>query len=886
MGRGRAILTVLLAGLGATSAAARPARAQGAAVAAPRLTKAPELVEFVEAEYPAGELAKGAASEVVLQIAIGSAGAVDAVTVLVSGGAPFDEAAVSAARRFVFRPAELDGKPSPVKITYRYRFAPRVVAPTTGTLRGVVLDKRTKRPLAGITVAIDGGRAATTDDRGAFTFDALAPGPVRLTLSRADLTPLQTEETIEAGHALEARYDVELPAAPEPGAAAEDKDDFEVVVVAPRLVKEVVSTEVSVEEARRVPGTQGDVLKVVENLPGVARATAGSGQVVVWGAAPQDTRTYVGAVRVPMLYHFGGLRSVVHNDRVQSVELVPGAYGAAFGRGLGGLVQVTWRDLPKDALHASAQVDVLDAAAAVATPVSDRLRVAVAARRSHVKELGRLVTDRRFEEFFTLPAYHDGQARLHWDLGPRDSVEIGGLFSGDEQSRTQPSNDPSRRVSETRALHFQRYDVAYRHKTEGGAEVDVAPWYGHDLARREGAFGSVPTSLETATHLAGFRAQWRGRLAEEWTGKLGFDAEVTVTRSVRSGSVTSPPREGDPYVFGRPPADRVNADTWNAVIASGAPYGEIDFAPFAGRLHVTPGLRLEPYLVSVDRRNPADGATPDLGRQQHDLSIQPRLATRFALTPRVTYKAAAGFYRQPPLAEDLSAVFGNPALRTSRALHVLTGSEVRILPELTAEATFFHTRSEDLVARNASATPAESEALLGTGEGRSSGAQFLLRKDKGKGRVFGWVAYTLLRSERKDGEASSYRLFDYDQTHVLTALGSYDLGRGFEVGARVRLASGFPRTPVTGTFYDVRRNQVEPTLGAAATTRIPMFLAVDVRVAKRLRLARSELEIYLDVQNVTNRDNPEEIAYSPDYRERRYVLGLPILPALGARWML
>ena len=42
--------------------------------------------------------------------------------------------------------------------------------------------------------------------------------------------------------------------------------------------------------------------------------------------------------------------------------------------------------------------------------------------------------------------------------------------------------------------------------------------------------------------------------------------------------------------------------------------------------------------------------------------------------------------------------------------------------------------------------------------------------------------------------------------------------------------------------------------------------------------------IYLDVQNVTNRDNPEEIAYSPDYQQRRYILGLPILPILGARW--
>ena len=46
----------------------------------------------------------------------------------------------------------------------------------------------------------------------------------------------------------------------------------------------------------------------------------------------------------------------------------------------------------------------------------------------------------------------------------------------------------------------------------------------------------------------------------------------------------------------------------------------------------------------------------------------------------------------------------------------------------------------------------------------------------------------------------------------------------------------------------------------------------------------SRLEAYLDVQNVTNHENAEEIVYSPDYSERRYILGLPILPVIGASW--
>lgn len=164
------------------------------------------------------------------------------------------------------------------------------------------------------------------------------------------------------------------------------------------------------------------------------------------------------------------------------------------------------------------------------------------------------------------------------------------------------------------------------------------------------------------------------------------------------------------------------------------------------------------------------------------------------------------------------------------------------------------------------------------------GVQFLLRRDKGGGRFFGWVAYTILRSERKDAPDARWRLFDYDQTHVLTALGSYDLGRGFEVGLRARVASGFPRTPIQYVYYDARRSRYEPTLGTYNTDRVPLFLQFDVRAAKRFKLASSEAEVYLDVQNVLNRENPEEIAYSPDFSQRRYILGLPILPIVGARW--
>jgi hypothetical protein len=78
----------------------------------------------------------------------------------------------------------------------------------------------------------------------------------------------------------------------------------------------------------------------------------------------------------------------------------------------------------------------------------------------------------------------------------------------------------------------------------------------------------------------------------------------------------------------------------------------------------------------------------------------------------------------------------------------------------------------------------------------------------------------------------------------------------------------------------------EPVLGAKNSIRIPDFAQLDVRVSKSIKLGPSKLELYADVQNVTDRENAEELVYNQNYSERRNIRGLPILPVLGARWEL
>ena len=93
-----------------------------------------------------------------------------------------------------------------------------------------------------------------------------------------------------------------------------------------------------------------------------------------------------------------------------------------------------------------------------------------------------------------------------------------------------------------------------------------------------------------------------------------------------------------------------------------------------------------------------------------------------------------------------------------------------------------------------------------------------------------------------------------------------------------------PRTPVTGAWFDALRDRWQPTFGAQNSERIPDFVQVDARVSKRFALGPTQLDVSLEVQNVTDRANPEEVVWNSNYSQRGYITGLPVLPVLGARW--
>jgi TonB family protein len=738
--------------------------------------------------YPEQAIRDGVsgATTVVVRLVVDASGRVSDAEVETPAGHGFDEAALAAARTLLFAPATRDGVAVVARIRFRYVFTPPPLPPPP--------------PVA-------------------------APSP-------APTPPVATTS------------------AQPPAADAAPSAPEEVVVQGRRAQADVVQHSLSAEEMLHLPGARGDALASIEAMPGVGHAPPLSGLLILRGTGPNDTNVFVDGTGINLPYHLGGLSAVVPSDVLERLDFYPGAYGAQYGRGMGGVVEFGIR-APRDdgRFHGLAQVDAIEARLLAEGPVADGWRFLAAARRSTVDLwLDPLLSGNGSPTF--APRYYDAQLEVEKDFGPGQSFRLLAFGYDDQIDFFRGSSNQGSEFVGAASEHFAfaAAQARYVDRYAPSGELRIMASIGRDIARR--AEGTFFYDIEQT------QMNVRADVSQRAFEGLRLEAGVDTIYAPYSGTGRAPALADPDAPSGGPAVVPLQATVSGARFQPGG-YVQGTLTPWWGA-RIVPSVR-----VDYD-----DGTRA--------LDIAPRIALRQdvpASSRRTTLKLAAGEYFQPPQLVETVPVFGQTGLRSNRSVQVDAGVEQELSYQVDLSLDAFDSTLDRLV------VPGSGNS----GEGRAYGVEWLLRY-KADSHFYGWIAYTLSRSERRVSPSHPLYPYDFDQTHNLSVVGSWRIDDHWRVGARFRFTSGNPYTPQAPGALDAGSATYLPTPALVPNgSRLPPFHQLDLRVDRTWTAGALRLTAYVDIENVYSYQAPIGLSYSFDYTKSEFARGLPILPSIGLR---
>lgn len=740
--------------------------------------------------------------------------------------------------------------------------------PGTGDVRGVVVDRTTRQPIAQANVALVGvAFGAATGDDGRFAITGVPAGTYRLRAWRIDYPALLLSDVVVTrGRATEAVVELEI-AAPSTKPVEVHAHGF-----ARKADVPTTSYQLSFEEIRRSPGAIGDVLRLVQSLPGMAMANDQRNDIIARGGSPNENFTLVDNVDVPTLNHFaaqgstGGPISMLDNELVRDATFLAGGFPAEYAGRLSSVLDVRLRDGDRQRVRSEATLSMAGAGLVLEGPMGARGAWIGSVRQGYLDLIAGSFG------LIAVPHTTGWQLKGTYDLGAHDKVWMLGLGGRDDIHVKPKDDDPE---------DPNTIDVDFR----GWRQVTGGNWQHLFGTRAWGTLGVSDAVYRYETDA----------YAQEIDGALAYRNRSTEgVTTLKYDAALRTARWGDWKAGAHVMADR---NTFDVAQPHGMlnPYStdttRVDRIAFA--LHER-STDLSAYVQSTLHAghvlDVTVGATAERFGALDAAALSPRTGLTVHLTPVLDLNLAYGRYRQAPPLVLVDAAPGNRDLEPMRADHVVAGLQFLPAPDLrlTLE-TYLKTYADYPVSV---AYPSLSLAntgdqygvydllmpLVSRGTGRARGVEFYLQK-KLTGRWYGQVSATLSRAEHR-GLDGVLRRGGYDSPLTLNLIAGWQAGAAWELSTKASYASGRPFTPPLEPV-STQQNRYVFDLDRINGARAREYQRCDVRVDRHTRAFGRDLAWFFEAQNVFDRRNVFQYVWNSKTRRLAAVDQIHFFPVGG-----
>lgn len=721
---------------------------------------------------------------------------------------------------------------------------------------------------------------AQSDLEGVYRIEGLNPGLYNLEFTTIGYQPLVLFE-VEVSLARVAFRDVTL----EENTIVTEAAEVQASGFTKRDEAPVSLSRIGVNEVKRNPGGNRDISQAIRSLPGVASTPSFRNDIIIRGGSPNENRFYIDGIEIPNINHFatqgssGGPVGMINVDFIDEVNFYSGAFPAGRGNALSSVLEFGFKDGRSDQWTANAVVGASDIGLTLEGPTGENSSLVASARRSYLQFL--------FDAIGLpfLPTYNDFQFKWQNQLNEKNKLTVLGIGAIDQFAlnlglATDTANENFE--NNVRILDFLQvnsqwnYAIGARWEHFGDAGITTYVLSRNMLNNEAYKHLDNDESLRRTFDYTSQEIENKARVEHKRFWDNGAKLNVGVAYEYAKYNNAS---AFETYSFSLD--SLVNASVSSAVNLH--KYG--GFAQFSKpflerRLLLSLGARMDGSGWATSMANPLE-------------QFSPRFSASYALTEKLSWNFNTGIYFQLPAytilgyAVDGELVNRQNDLRYIRNKQLVSGFRYE-LPERNSQVSvegfwkaydrypFSVDKEISLANLGADFGVIGNEEVTSTSTGRAYGAEFMYQQRLFKG-FYGILSYTFVRSEFTGADPNEYVASSWDSRHLISVTGGKKFARNWEFGARFLFSAGTPYTP-----YDVATSVQVPVWDLYGTgipdydrlnqERLSSYYSLDVRVDKKWYFDKWNLNLYFDVQNVTNFQTP-----SPDFLDvAKDELGNPI----------
>lgn len=290
----------------------------------------------------------------------------------------------------------------------------------TGSISGRVFNTKNNEPLPFTNIIISGTNIGSVSDfEGKFLFSGLQPGYVKLLATSIGFENQQTEEFLVT-NSKQAYIEIAM------REKAVQLQGFEVKASAFKRVEEspVSLKSLGISQIEKSPGSNRDISKVIQSLPGVSSSVSFRNDIIVRGGGPSENRFLLDGIEIPNLNHFatqgasGGPAGIINTDFLREVDFYSGAFPASRGNALSSVIDMKMIDGNPERMVYRATLGASETAFSVNGPVNEKTKILFSVRRSYLQFL--------FDAIGLpfLPTFNDYQLKVKTKFNVKNELSI------------------------------------------------------------------------------------------------------------------------------------------------------------------------------------------------------------------------------------------------------------------------------------------------------------------------------------------------------------------------------------------------------------------------------------------------------------------------------